>query len=71
MKMNEGGIDRVLRVVVGIGLLVLAFLKLGVMDGSILGIVAAAIGTIALLTGLAGFCPAYMLLGLKTCPLKK
>lgn len=71
MKMNEGGIDRVIRVVVGIGLLVLAFLKLGVMDANILGIAAAAVGAISLLTGLVGFCPAYMLLGMKTCPIKK
>ena len=71
MKMNEGGIDRVIRVVVGIGLLVLAFLKLGVMDANILGIAVAAVGAISLLTGLVGFCPAYMLLGMKTCPIKK
>ncbi|MCC7388592.1 MAG: DUF2892 domain-containing protein [Phycisphaerales bacterium] len=70
MKANEGGIDRAIRVLVGIGLLGAAFLKLGVMDGALLGIVAAGVGAVALLTGIVGFCPAYMLLGLKTCPLK-
>lgn len=71
MKVNEGGIDRVIRVLVGIVLLAVAFLKLGVMDGSVWGIVAAVVGAVALVTGLAGFCPAYVLLGLKTCPLKE
>jgi hypothetical protein len=70
MKANEGGIDRAIRVLVGIGLLGAAFLKLGVMDGALLGIVVAGVGAVALVTGVVGFCPAYMLLGLKTCPLK-
>ena len=70
MKANEGGIDRAVRVLVGIGLLGAAFLKLGVMDGALLGIVVAGVGAVALVTGVVGFCPAYMLLGLKTCPLK-
>jgi hypothetical protein len=70
MKANEGGVDRAIRVLVGIGLLGAAFLKLGVMDGALLGIVVAGVGAVALVTGVVGFCPAYMLLGLKTCPLK-
>jgi len=71
MRANEGGIDRILRVLVGIGLLAAAYLKLGVMDGAVLGIAAAAVGAIALLTGVVGFCPAYGLLGMRTCPLKE
>lgn len=71
MKTNEGAADRVIRVIVGVALLAAAFLKLGVMDGAIGGIIAAAAGAVALLTGIAGFCPAYVLLGLRTCPLKR
>jgi len=71
MKANEGTIDRVVRVVLGVVLLGLAFVRLGVMDRSIGGIVAAAVGAIALLTGIIGFCPAYKIVGLCTCPLKK
>lgn len=71
MKTNEGTIDRVIRVLIGIGLLLAAFAALGVLDGAPLGIVAAIVGAVALMTGVIGFCPAYMLLGFKTCPLKK
>jgi hypothetical protein len=62
MKVNEGSIDRVIRLVaagvlIGVGL--------GVVRGTG-GIVMAAIGVIPLLTGLSGFCPLYALLGLDT-----
>jgi hypothetical protein len=63
MKANEGGVDRALRVIVGLVLIVLAFL----------GTVGAwgYIGVVPLLTGLVGFCPAYTLLGMNTCGMKK
>lgn len=70
MKANEGGADRVIRVIVGIVLIVVAFTTLGVTSGSIGGIIAAVVGVVALLTGLSGFCPAYKLIGLSTCSLK-
>lgn len=62
MKANVGGIDRVLRVAVGAGLVVAAAT----------GIVSpwAYLGVIPLLTGIFRFCPAYPLLGISTCSLK-
>ena len=59
MKSNVGGIDRVLRMVVGLVLIGLA----------VTGTVGAWgwIGVIPLTTGLFKFCPAYTLLGIKTC----
>ena len=62
MKTNVGGIDKILRVVVGIALIAMAAL----------GVVGAWgwIGVVPLLTGLFGVCPAYSLLGFNTCPLK-
>jgi len=71
MKGNEGMIDRVLRVVVGLGLGALAWFVLGLGDGAIGGVIAAAVGAVLIITGLVGFCPAYRLVGLSTCPLKK
>jgi len=64
MKANVGGIDRVLRIVVGAGLLSLVFL----LDGAArwFGL----IGIVPLATGLVGFCPAYRLFGLSSCPLR-
>jgi hypothetical protein len=65
MKANVGGVDRVLRIVVGIGLLSLVV----VLEGSARwwGL----IGIVPLATGLFRFCPAYGLIGLNTCPLEK
>lgn len=63
MNANVGGIDKILRVIVGIVLIGLAAL----------GIVGAWgwIGVVPLLTGLFGWCPLYPLLGINTCPMKK
>ena len=63
MKPNVGTLDRTLRIVVGIALLALA----------ITGTVGAwgYIGILPLATGLFRFCPAYTLLGIRTCPASK
>lgn len=63
MKSNVGGIDRILRIVAGLGLIVWAAL-LG-------GPVWAWIGIVPLATGLVSFCPLYPLIGLNTCPVKQ
>lgn len=63
MRMNEGTLDRVLRVVVGAGVLSLAFIGPQTPWGYL--------GIVPLLTGLVGYCPAYALLGISTCPVKK
>ncbi len=56
---NEGTIDRVVRVTLGVALLSLMFVGPKTMWG--------AIGLIPLLTGLVGFCPLYRMVGLSTC----
>jgi hypothetical protein len=63
MKSNVGGIDRIARILVGAVLIALAATGTVAWWGWL--------GVIPLLTGLAGFCPLYPLLGLNTCPLKK
>jgi len=62
MQLNVGGIDRVLRIVAGVVILALFF----VLDGGArwLGLV----GLVPLATGVFGYCPAYALFGLSTCP---
>ncbi len=62
MTKNVGGIDKILRIVVGIALIVWALAG---------GPVWAWIGLLPLATGLMGWCPAYKLIGVNTCPLKK
>lgn len=63
MKTNVGGIDRILRIVVGIVLIALA--ATGVVG------IWGWIGVVPLLTGLIRWCPAYPLLGINSCPVKK
>ena len=60
MSTNMGTIDRVLRIVVGIGLLSLIFVGPQTLWGLV--------GLVPLVTALVGFCPAYRLLGISTCP---
>ena len=63
MKTNEGTIDRAVRVIVGLVLIALAATgTVGVWGW---------IGIMPLLTGAIGFCPAYSIFGMSTCPIKK
>ena len=59
---NEHTVDRVLRVVLGLGILSLAFLGPKTAWGYV--------GLVPLVTGLVGSCPLYTLMGFSTCPMK-
>lgn len=63
MKANVGGIDRVLRIALGIALLAMVVVLEG--GARYWGL----IGIVPLTTGLLRWCPAYTLFGLSTCPL--
>lgn len=66
MIINEGTTDRVVRVIVGIVLGIVALKHIGGAVGTwIFGILA----IIALVTGLSGMCGIYRLFGIRTCPL--
>lgn len=60
MNANVGGIDRVLRIVVGLVLLSLVFVGPKTLWGLV--------GLVPLATGFMRFCPVYPLLGINTCP---
>jgi hypothetical protein len=60
---NVGSLDRMLRIVVGLALLSLIFVGPQTLWGLL--------GVIPLATALVGFCPAYALLGIRTCPLTR
>lgn len=62
MTKNIGCIDRAARIIVGLGLL--AMLMFVGSEWKWLGLT----GLVPLLTALAGWCPAYAVLGVKTCP---
>ena len=59
MKFNVGGLDRLLRIVVGLALIALAATHVVGWWGWL--------GVIPLLTGIVRFCPVYRLLGIRTC----
>jgi hypothetical protein len=63
MQTNVGGIDRILRAVIGLALIAL----------TLAGTIGAWgwIGVVPLLTAALGFCPIYTMLGFSSCPMKK
>lgn len=63
MERNIGDIERVVRVLVGLGLLALVFVGPKTLWGLI--------GIVPVATGLSGWCPPYSLLGINTCGVKK
>lgn len=66
LKKNVGSIDRALRVLLGLALLVGFVLN---RDSAYSWLYL--IGVVPLVTGLMSSCPLYTILGLSTCPLKK
>lgn len=65
MQANVGGIDRAVRIIVGLGLLSMLFFVQG--DAKWWGL----IGLVPLFTALVRWCPAYTLFGIKTCSTSK
>ena len=62
MKVNVGGVDRIVRIVAGLALISWALFANGPTW--------AWIGIAPLATGLLNFCPAYSLFGINTCKAK-
>ncbi len=68
MSCNVGGIERPVRIVLGVLLIGIgAFAELPPVGMGI----ALTMGTIALVTGVLGFCPVWTLLGINTCPMER
>ena len=61
MKKNVGGIDRTLRIILGLG---------GIAAGLYLSSWWGLVGVVILMTGLFRFCGLYTLIGVSTCPLE-
>ncbi len=66
-KTNVGSIDRVLRIIVGIALIAWWYFA----PGMGLRWLPLALGIVAIATGFMSTCPAYSILGISTCPMKK
>ena len=63
MTQNVGGIDRTLRILIGLALIAAAATGTVGWWGYL--------GVVPLLTGLVGWCPPYALFGWNTCAMKK
>lgn len=59
MKKNVGNVERVIRIIVGLGVISLVFIGPQSNWGWL--------GLVPLATGLTGWCPPYSLLGINTC----
>jgi hypothetical protein len=59
MTLNEGTIDRGVRVVLGLALISLMFVGPQTLWGLV--------GLVPLATGIAGYCPLYRVVGIRTC----
>lgn len=65
MEANVGGVDRTIRIVLGIVLLSLVFILEG--NARWWGL----IGIVPIATGLLRWCPAYLPFGIKTCSTRR
>lgn len=64
MKANLHQVDRIIRIVIGITLILLPLF-------AVIGWWGYVVGAILLATGLINFCPIYRLLGINTCKYKR
>jgi len=63
MKTNVGGIDRILRIVIGLALIAATLTgTIGVWGW---------IGVVPIATAAIGFCPLYTVFGFSSCPMKR
>lgn len=66
MIANMGKLDRALRLIVAAALLIIAF-GAGTAAMGVLQWIAVAVAAVFTLTSVVGNCPAYRLIGIKTC----
>jgi Inner membrane protein YgaP-like, transmembrane domain len=67
MMKNVGSADKIIRIVVGIALIAFALFGPADIGWKWVGW----IGVVPILTALMGWCPAYSVLGMRTCPMEK
>jgi hypothetical protein len=68
MTANVGTIDRIARILVGLGLVAWGLGYVPSVPAPEWGLVAAVVGGIFAITGALGVCPLYRILGLSSCP---
>ncbi len=66
LKRNEGTLDRIVRLALGVVLLPAGLFWPGALQFNVFGLLAVALGVIGLVTALTGVCPTYNLFGFST-----
>jgi hypothetical protein len=67
MLANVGSVDRFLRLIAGLALIIIPFVAGGgVFDGMAMQVGAVIVGAVLVVTALAGRCPLYSLFGIRT-----
>lgn len=70
MTVNVGKIDRIIRLVLGVVLLILPFVtNIGLFQSSTGTVISVLVGLILIATSTMRFCPLYRILGIQTCKL--
>jgi hypothetical protein len=68
MEKTVGSTDKIIRIIIGIILLIIAF---ALPVGAVLKVILVIFGIVALITAISGLCPLYSLLGINTCKTKR
>lgn len=68
MKKNMGAIDKIIRLLVALLLIVVYYME--ILTG-VLGIVTLVVAGVFILTSLVSVCPLYSIFGISSCPVKK
>ena len=70
-KRNEGILDRIVRLALGVVFLPTGLFLLGGLQGTVTGLVITGLGLLGLFTGLTGFCLLYVPFGINTLEKEK
>lgn len=65
MHANASGFDRIVRLILGVGLVVLAYLYMASL-GTLFAVVLGIVGLVLLATAVIGWCPLYAMFGIST-----
>ncbi len=65
-RRNVGGLDRKIRLLLGVPAIAVGLFVAGGMRGELLGILVGLVGLVSLLTGITARCPMYVPLGIST-----
>ena len=68
MKHNVGSLDRVIRAIVGVVLLAAPFISgMALFQSTAVTVISVIVGVVLLATAAMSTCPAYSILGIRTC----